>query len=88
MAAYVEIGQLQPCFTNVYDFSPFPNVARWLADMQAVPGHDDVHVVLKELGDISVEPPSMDVIRNANKTALRTLKERLAELSGGEAGDR
>ena len=25
-AAYVEIGQLQPGFTNVYDFDPFPNV--------------------------------------------------------------
>ena len=80
MAAYEEIGQLQPCFTNVYDFSPFPNVARWLADMQAVPGHDDVHVVLAELGDISEQAPAMDTIRNANKRALSVLKERLAAL--------
>jgi len=80
-AAYVEIGQLQPGFTNVYDFSPFPNVQRWLNDMKQLPGHDDVHVVLAELGDISVEPPSMDTIKNANKSALRALKGRLAELS-------
>ena len=79
-AAYVEIGQLRPEFTNVYDFSPFPNVRRWLDDMQAVDSHDDVHVVLAELGDISQEEPSMDTIRNANKNALRTLKGRLAEL--------
>ncbi len=80
-AAYVEIGQLQPSFTNVYDFSPFPNVQRWLQDMQAVDGHDDVHVVLAELGDISVEPPSMDTIKNANKNALKTLQARLQTMA-------
>ena len=46
-------------------------------------GHDDVHVVLAELGDISVEPPSMETIRNANKAALKALKARLAELGHG-----
>ena len=78
MAAYVEIGQLQPQFTNVYDFEPFPNVRRWLTDMTLIDGHDDVHVVLAELGDISVEPPSIDTIRNANKLALKVLQERIA----------
>jgi len=79
-AAYVEIGQLQPAFTNVYDFGPFPNVRRWLEQMKQVEGHDDVHVVLAELGDISVEPPTMETIRNANKKALRILQEKLGEL--------
>jgi len=76
----VEIGQLQPGFTNVYDFEPFPNVRRWLDQMKQVAGHDDVHVVLAELGDISVEPPTMETIKNANKNALRVLKEKLGEL--------
>jgi glutathione S-transferase len=79
-AAYVEIGQLQPGFTNVYDFSAFPNVQRWLDDMKQVDGHDDVHVVLSELGDISTEAPDMEAIKNANKNALRTLKECLSAL--------
>ncbi len=78
MAAYVEIGQLQPQFTNIYDFEPFPNVRRWLADMTLIDGHDDVHVVLAELGDISTEPPSIDTIRNANKRALKVIQERIA----------
>ena len=73
-AAYVEIGQLREGFTNVFDFAPFPNVRRWLDLMATVDGHDDVHVVLRELGDISVEPPPMERIRDANKLALRTLK--------------
>lgn len=80
-AAYVEIGQLRPEYTNVFDFSAFPRVRRWLDAMQEVKGHDDVHVVLAELGDISQEPPSMDRIRGANKRALGVLKERLGALS-------
>ena len=79
MAAYVEIGQLRPEFTNVYDFEPFPNVRTWLERMASIEGHDDVHVVLADIGDISAEAPSMDTIRNANKRALSVLKSRLAE---------
>lgn len=82
LAAYVEIGQLQPQFTNVFDLSPFANVQRWLNDMTQVECHDDVHVVLAELGDISAEAPDMDTIRNANKRSLSVLKEKLAEISG------
>ena len=77
----MEIGQLQPGFTNVFDFEAFPNVRRWLDGMKRVDGHDDVHVVLAELGDISVEPPAMETIRNANKSALRALKEKLETLA-------
>ena len=80
IAAYVEIGQLQPQFTNVFDLSPWPNVQRWLSEMQKVEGHDDVHVVLTEMGDISVDAPDMDTIKNANKRALSVLKERLEAL--------
>jgi len=81
IAAYVEIGQLQPQFTNAFDLTSFTNVQRWLGDMMQVPYHDDVHVVLSELGDISAQAPSMDTIRNANKQSLRVLKEKLAEIS-------
>ena len=76
-AAYVEIGQLQSNFTNVYDFAPFANVRRWLDEMKQVAGHDAVHLVLAEIGDISVEPPTMETIREANKKALRSLKAEL-----------
>jgi len=83
-SAYVEIGQLQPEFTNLYDFEPYPKVRAWMDALKRIDGHDDVHVVLAQLGDISVEPPDMDLIRNANKTALRTLKARLAAMAPRE----
>jgi glutathione S-transferase len=78
-AAYVEIGQLQPQFTNIFEFAEFPNVRRWLVEMAKVEGHDAVHIVLAEIGDISRQAPDMETIRNANKRALRTLKATLAE---------
>ena len=78
LAAYVEIGQLRPEFTNVFDLSGFVNITRWLDTMAGVPGHDEVHVVLAEMGDISRQAPEMDTIRQANITALKTLKATLA----------
>ncbi|MEM7216951.1 MAG: glutathione S-transferase family protein [Pseudomonadota bacterium] len=80
-AAYVEIGQLQPQFTNVWSFDDYPRVQAWLTRMQGIEGHDEVHVVLKELGDISGEPPSMETIKNANKSALVAMKQKLAEFA-------
>ena len=79
LAAYVEIGQLRPEFTNVFDLSGFDRVARWLDAMTGVPGHDEVHVVMAEMGDISRQAPDMETIRNANITALKKLKQTLAE---------
>lgn len=77
-AAYVEIGQLQAEFTNLFDFEPFPKVREWLARMKQVDGHDDAHVVLSSLGDISAEAPSLEAIRDANVRALAVLKQRVA----------
>ena len=76
-AAYAEIGQLQPKFTNFFDFSPYPNIERWMRTMKQVDGHDDVHVVLSELGDICATAPTMDQLKSANKNALRALKAKL-----------
>lgn len=73
-AAYMEIGQLQSCFTNLYDFASWPNVQRWLRSMQQVKAHDQAHIALKEMGDISQGAPDMDTIRRANKLAMAALR--------------
>jgi glutathione S-transferase len=75
LSAYCEIGQLQAQFTNLYDFDTFPNVQRWLDDMHKVRFHDEAHVVLTELGDISQEAPSMDTIRSANINSISVLTD-------------
>ncbi len=78
LSAYGEIGQLQPDFTNIFDFSPYPNVQRWLDAMHQVPFHDEAHLVLKELGDISQEAPSMDLIRSANINGFGVIAQTVA----------
>ena len=73
-AAYAEIGQLQPEFTNLFDFEPYPNLRRWLAEMKHLDGHDEAHVALAELGDISIEPPTMDALKQANLKGILALQ--------------
>jgi glutathione S-transferase len=81
ISAYVEIGQLQNIFTNVYNFEDYPNIQRWLDDMKKVDSHDDIHAALYELGDISEEAPPMEKIINANKKALIVIQERLDSIN-------
>jgi glutathione S-transferase len=73
-AAYSEIGQLQPGFTNLFDFSPYPNVSRWLTDMKSVQGHDLTTQVLRQLGDLSQGAPELSALREANVQAIAALR--------------
>ena len=72
-SAYADLGQLRAEFTNLYDFGKYPNVKRWLDDMLKVDAHDDVHVALYELGDISSEPPSMEKLGEVNMLGIQHL---------------
>ena len=65
-SAYVEIAQLNKQFTNLFDYSSFENLTRWLEEMSKLPYHDDVHMVLTKMGDISQKVPAMEVIMKAN----------------------
>jgi len=67
IAAYVEIGQLQHRFTNLFDFNPYPNVCKWLDRMAYVEHHDTVHASLLALGKIDKKSPTIEDIKNANK---------------------
>ena len=79
-AAYSEIGQLQAGFTNLFDFAPYPNVSRWLADMHAVKGHELATQVLRNLGDLSAGAPELSALRDANVRAIGALREQGAVL--------
>tara|TARA_B100000963_G_scaffold69142_1_gene57569 strand:- start:4203 stop:4961 length:759 start_codon:yes stop_codon:yes gene_type:complete len=74
--AYSEIGQMKPEFTNVFDFETFPNVKRWMRDMASFDGHNDAHLSLNMLGDISSSKPSIEKIVNANKAGYETIMNR------------
>jgi hypothetical protein len=48
--------------------------------MQNIDYHDDIHVALYELGDISKEAPPMEIIINANKKAFAVIQEKLINI--------
>ena len=48
--------------------------------MQNVDYHDDIHVALFELGDISKEAPPIEVIINANKKAFKVIEEKITDM--------
>jgi glutathione S-transferase len=45
LSAYTELGQCAPWFCDVFDFSPYPNIERWLEQMRRTPKHDEVHAL-------------------------------------------
>jgi glutathione S-transferase len=77
MAAYVEVGQLQSQFTNLFNFEPFPNINRWLERMTQMKGHDDVHLVLSELGNINITPPVMEDLMGANIKGFKHISNKI-----------
>ena len=80
-SAYVEIAQLNTQFTNLFDYSEFENLSRWLKDMSELPYHDDVHMVLTKMGDISETVPEMEIIMKANLETFSHLNEIASNLS-------
>jgi hypothetical protein len=48
--------------------------------MQNIECHDDIHVALYALGDISKDAPPMEVIINANKKAFQAIQEKLTNM--------
>eukprot|EP00294_Goniomonas_avonlea_P017917 CAMPEP_0114555016 /NCGR_PEP_ID=MMETSP0114-20121206/8522_1 /TAXON_ID=31324 /ORGANISM="Goniomonas sp, Strain m" /LENGTH=203 /DNA_ID=CAMNT_0001740109 /DNA_START=151 /DNA_END=762 /DNA_ORIENTATION=+ len=43
IVAYTELGQCTPQMCDIFDFTPYVHVTRWLDTMKQVPGHDEVH---------------------------------------------
>ena len=79
LAAYVEIGQLRPQFTNLFDFEQLPNVRQWMNDIADIDSHDVAHTALTTLGDISVKAPDMEAVITANKQGYKAIMDRQAK---------
>lgn len=54
LICYSEIGQFT--FANLFDFSPYPRLTRWLAAMREVEHHDAANAYNIDLGDIRTNP--------------------------------
>ena len=74
IAACVEVGQLSAQYTNLFDLEPHANILGWLQRMQTLRGYEQVHVPLNILGDISVDAPTIESLKQANIQGLRALR--------------
>lgn len=75
--AYEEVCQLWSEFCNLYQFEEaHPNIIAWLERMKSIPFHDEVHVSLKLLGDLSSKDGHHSITKrlaNANKEGLKAI---------------
>lgn len=71
LACYEELAQLT--WANLFEFSTYPKITRWLEAMRAVPAHDAVHHYNVVLGDIRSEPNTMAHFTTAIEEGLEAL---------------
>ncbi len=71
LIGYSELGQFR--FANLFDFSPYPNLTRWLDAMRDVPHHDVVNAYNIELGDIRTRPNTLERFMAASETCIRAM---------------
>jgi glutathione S-transferase len=48
ISAYCEVGQLQPQFLDMMEFTEFGKLQAWMARMQTLVGHDEAHAGLSQ----------------------------------------
>lgn len=83
IVAYEEIGQNQARYANCTDYSPYPNIRRWLGEMSTLPAHDVAHEIWTRLGDINLIRGGMRTVAVANKGAAASLREAVAAMEQG-----
>ena len=75
--AYEEVCQLWSEFCNLYQFEEaYPNIIAWLKRMKSLPFHDEVHVSVKLLGDLSTKDGHHSITKQlayANKEGLKAI---------------
>ncbi len=78
ISAYEELGQNQAKYANCTDYAPYPNIGRWLLDMEGLPFHHEAHAIWSLVGNHRELNGGMPRIAKANKEAARILKEAVA----------
>lgn len=80
VSAYEELGQNQARYANCLDYSPYPNIERWLNDMASLPAHDLAHRIWNQIGDINQISGGMRAIARANKNTAQAWRDAVAAM--------
>ena len=68
LAVYGDVGQCQEQYLGVYDFSPYPNLVRWMKDLEQVPGYVESHEFLKNVIGPMIKENFQQAVADAAKT--------------------
>lgn len=79
ISAYEELGQNQAKYANCTDYAPYPNIRRWLIDMEQLPRHAEAHAVWRLIGDLKQLSGGMRTIAGANKEAARIFQAAVSD---------
>lgn len=71
IACYEELAQL--VWANLFDFSLYGNIQKWLDAMRELPFHDVLHAYNFSLGDIATEPLTIERYVSAIQTGVEEL---------------
>ena len=80
IVAYEELGQNQARYANCTDYTPYPQIQRWLDRMANLPGHRPAHHIWELIGDVNHIQGGMKTIARANKQAAQRFTEAVAEM--------
>lgn len=77
LAAYSELGQHSASLSNTAPdiFEGAPKTIAWMERCAELPGHDAIHLALKQLGDLSSGPPNMKRVVAANKKGIHAISK-------------
>lgn len=73
LACYGELGQFE--FANLFDFSPFPRMCRWLEAMHRTSHFDTIHAYNKNLGDIRHRPNTNERFLAASEAGFQAIRQ-------------
>eukprot|EP00747_Dinoflagellata_sp_TGD_P052933 gnl/TRDRNA2_/TRDRNA2_148181_c0_seq1.p1 gnl/TRDRNA2_/TRDRNA2_148181_c0~~gnl/TRDRNA2_/TRDRNA2_148181_c0_seq1.p1 ORF type:complete len:245 (-),score=46.52 gnl/TRDRNA2_/TRDRNA2_148181_c0_seq1:2-736(-) len=79
LACYMEFGQLNARFGNLFDFGPYPHVQQWMQRMEALPFFEEANKANAILGDLNT-PPTMQNMGRANKESTAAIQAALSKL--------
>lgn len=78
-ACYMEFGQLNARFANIFDFEPYPKVQAWMDRMASVPLFEEANMANSILGDLNGGVKKENIV-NANKQSLAAIQRVLSKM--------
>lgn len=79
LACFMEFGQLNAKFGNIFNFEPYPKVKEWMVSMETVPYFVEANMANAIIGDLN-EGVKQETMAKANKEATAAILSVVSKL--------